>query len=375
MSTQILKQRLAIHHNKGLTRAITTSHGVDLSSNDYLGFAQDPQLQINFMQRLNHSNYPAGATGSRLLTGNLQLFEETEALLAQFVQSESAFLFPSGYQANLALLSALLRNGDIVFSDVHNHASIIDGIRLTRAEKITFPHRHYDALEAQLKINASRRCLKIIISESLFSMEGTLANIATLATLAEKYDALLIIDEAHSTGIWGPSLVTKNGLRDRVFATVHTSSKALGCAGAWIAGNQLLKNYLINFARPVLFSTAPLPALAILLQEAIYYYQRVGMARANQIMINSQILRQLLSDLVSQQENTPILAIILKDNLTTIKIAHHLQNLGWQIYAIRSPTVPINTARLRITVKWLNNAAQLTQFAAALNTALTEYST
>lgn len=342
-------------------RALIPQRGIDMISNDYLGFAQDKILHKRFLSRLHQ--IPLGASGSRLLGGNLALFEETEHQLAQFVKRQAAILFPSGYQANLALFSALLREGDIVYSDEYNHASIIDGIRLTKAKKIIFPHRDYQFLNDHLNKYSPKQSFTIIVSESLFSMHGTLADLTQLAQLATQFNALLIIDEAHSTAIWGSSLVTTKGLQNQVFATIHTAGKALGAAGAWIAGDTILKNYLINFARPFIFSTAPMPAMLILLQEAMKRYQQTGDYRANIILSRAKQLRNLLTPFVINHDESPIVTIMLLDNSNAIKLSHYLQNRQWQIQAIRPPTVPLNTARIRITVKWCNPLSQLHQFA------------
>lgn len=357
MSLAILQQRLQEIHSSGLTRNLSPVSGVDFCSNDYLGFSQDEVLRKNFLQRLQH--FPIGAAGSRLLRGNHAIYEETEALLADFVKREVALLFPSGYQANLALLSALLKEGDYVFSDEFNHASIIDGIRLTKATRTIFPHRDYQYLEDQLKTQHTKPGLKIIVSESLFSMEGTLANVKDLALLAEKYNALLIIDEAHSTGVFGASLIASLGLTEKVFATIHTGGKALGVSGAWIAGNALLKKYLINVARPFLFTTAPISALALLLQEAIKHYQQVGSERAAAIFTRVNKIRQLLAAFINDSVSGPIVPIIIGENFAATKVAAALQQRAWDVRAIRPPTVPIGTARLRLTIKWSNSEQQI----------------
>ena len=360
-----LQHRMALHQSQGLARCLRAPCGVDFSSNDYLGFAQDSLLRERFIGRLEQ--VAVGAAGSRLLRGNLALHEETERLLAAFSSRETALLFPSGYMANIGLLSALLRPEDLVFSDALNHASIIDGIQLSKARKIIFPHRDYSFLAEQLKLHQAQKCLKVIVSESVFSMEGTQADLLQLAALADQYQALLIVDEAHSTGIWGKSLVATLGLTEQVFASTHTAGKALGAAGAWVAGNHLLRDYLIHFARSFIFTTAPLPALALLLQEAIKRYNEIGVTRALEVKKRAQYLRSLLS-LTSEKNShdTPIIAVGIGDNCRAINISTFLFERGWDIRAIRPPTVPKGTARLRITVKWVNSEKQLQQLAADL---------
>jgi 8-amino-7-oxononanoate synthase len=354
MSTlPLLHHRLEKLKSQGLARQLQLPSGIDFSSNDYLGFANDPVLQKRFHHRLTH--LPVGASGSRLLRGNLALYEETEQLLANFVQRDAALLFSSGYLANVGLLSALLTPTDCVFSDALNHASLIDGIKLSRAQKIIFPHRDYGALENQLKTQANQGSLKVILTESIFSMEGTLADLHTLAQLAEKFNALLVVDEAHSTGLWGSSLVATLGLTEHVFASIHPAGKALGASGAWVAGSHLLREYLIHTARTFIFSTAPLPALPLLLQESIQFYQEVGEARAAAVKKNAQQLRAKLG----MGGDSPIISIDIGDNQRALGISLYLQQQGWDVRAIRPPTVPEGTARLRVTVKWCHTEQQL----------------
>jgi 8-amino-7-oxononanoate synthase len=365
----LLAHRLEKLKSQGLERRLRLPTGVDFSSNDYLGFAQDPTLRARFYTRLKEM--PVGATGSRLLRGNTAVYEETEAMLAQFVQREAALLFSSGYMANVGLLSALLGPEDRVFSDTLNHASLIDGIQLSRAKKSIFPHRDYDRLEAQLAATLKEQGLRVIVTESVFSMEGTVADLHRLARLAEQYHALLIVDEAHATGIWGAGLVHTLGLTQQVFASIHPAGKALGAAGAWVAGSRLLRDYLIHTARTFIFSTAPLPALPILLQESLAFYAEVGEARSSIVRERAAQLRGLLAKLsfiekpsLAYEKNVPIISIWLGENQRALEMSQFLQAKGWDIRAIRPPTVPEGTARLRITVQWTHTTAQLEQLVA-----------
>lgn len=365
----VLQNRLQNLAQQNLQRLLSPAEGIDFSSNDYLGFAEEKKIPENLRIRL--SGFPVGASGSRLLRGNLALYEETENLLAEFVGREASLFFPSGYQANLALLSSLLRPDDTVFSDGLNHASLIDGIRLSKAQKIIYPHRDYIFLEEQLKKCSQNIGLKVIVTESLFSMEGTLADLKKLAALAQEYNALLIVDEAHSTGLWGPSLVTTLGLSDHVFASIHTAGKALGCSGAWIAGSSLLKKYLINFARPFIFSTAPSPVLAILIQEALRFYQGEGLMRSKVVLARAQKFRDLLS--LQTKGDAVIIAIPVGDNLKALQVSNFLQQNSWDVRAIRPPTVPEGSARLRVTIKWKNTDDQFSNFIADIHRAFTEF--
>ena len=232
-----LEDRLARIESLEQCRSLKRREGIDFSSNDYLGFSEDLGLRKGIHESIR--DLPTGATGSRLLRGNLKLHEEVERKLARFCGSESALLFPSGYQANIGLLSALLCEGDNVFSDESNHASIIDGIRLGRAQKHVFKHNDLISLKKMLE-STKGGGTKFIVTESLFSMDGDFAPLKDMAALAHEYGAGLIVDESHATGVYGDfsrnfggGLVQEQGLRHRVLATIHTGGKrwALGVRG------------------------------------------------------------------------------------------------------------------------------------------------
>jgi 8-amino-7-oxononanoate synthase len=375
---KVLQDRLNEQATALRKRSLRSREGIDLSSNDYLGFSEDPVLSKRILEGLKGA--PLGSSGSRLLRGHLKIHEEAEATLAQFVGRESALLFPSGYQANLGLLSAILGPDDQVFSDELNHASLIDGIRLSKAEKIIYPHNNLEVLRNKIEHNQratsfksikSTKSLKVIITESLFSMDGDQAPLQELVSLADEYGALLVVDESHATGLWGSvsqegvqgggGIVQALGLSDQVFATVHTGGKSLGCGGAWIACDLALKDYLINFSRPFIFSTAPSPALALSLIEACKYWSEVGAGRADAVHQFSSTLR---TQLISLQQSYPtgiftpagagpIIPVILKDNAIALAASQSLQNAGYDVRAIRPPTVPEGTARLRLTTNYL----------------------
>lgn len=354
----ILTERLAQLAKTGLTRQLTLNAGIDLSSNDYLGFANDPVLKNKIQTAL--AVLPNGSTGSRLLSGNCEYFSTVEDELANWTNRESSLVFASGYQANLALLSSLLTVDDQVFSDALNHASLIDGIRLTKATKHIYSHRDLNMLEDFLRKNKSQN-LKIIVTESLFSMDGTLAPLTELLQLAERYAAYLIVDEAHSTGIWQNCLTAQLSHSEHVLASIHCGGKALGVSGAWISCSAVMKEYLINFGRPAIFSTAPIPALFASLREAILYHQRVGNERAQIVLQRSEKFRSIVNN-SNKNESGPIIPITLGSTDHAIECANYLNQCGWNVRAIRPPTVPENTARLRVTVKWSNTEEQLEKF-------------
>lgn len=381
---EILESRLQAARDSHHYRELRYPRGLDFSSNDYLNFSQDEELQENIQLALKHC--PAGASASRLIRGNLELFTSIEAQLAEFCGQERALLFCSGYQANIALFSSLARDQDVYFSDQNNHASIIDGMRLSRAEKIIYPHCDVASLRRGLEEKHLSR-LKIIVTESVFSMDGTVAPLKQILELAEEHQALVVVDEAHATGLWGDFSRLRGGgiaqelnLSHKVFATIHTGGKALGTSGAWIAGSSKLIEYLINFSRPFIYTTAPFPFLAATLDASIEHWKKIGRVRAQAVFLNALILREGIRNLRNFQKNSeknpeknsmlhpmletprhekfptpipktpPIIPMILGDNLVALQISQHLQDSGFDVMAIRPPTVPVGSSRIRFTV-------------------------
>ncbi len=365
----VLQERLADCERSGRFRELMPRRGVDLCSNDYLGFAEDIALKERVAESL--MRVPLGSTGSRLLRGNLEVFHEVENLLADFCGRNSAVLFSSGYQANVGLLSAVLRPDDHVFSDEKNHASIIDGIRLSRSNAHIFAHRDVASLQAKLESIPIQKGLKVIVTESLFSMDGDTAPLKELSELAERYTALLIVDEAHATGLSGSGMVQSLGLSSKVFATVHTAGKALGCSGAWIACDRALKNYLVNFSRPFIFSTAPMPFLAIALSEAIHHWNRIGTERASIVHKNAAQFKELArSRRIPIEGGGPIFSVILGSDQRARSVSEYLADRGFDVRAIRPPTVKEGTSRLRLTIRWGLEFSVLEEFIETLKRGL-----
>ena len=370
---ELLAVRLAALDDAALRRDLRRRAGHDFASNDYLGFASDPALTERLRAAL--AGTPSGAAGSRLLRGHLELHEEVEAELAEFSGAETALLFPSGYQANLALLTALLRKGDILYSDASNHASLIDAARLSRAERRIFPHGDLAVLEKLLESDARAGGMRLIAVESLYSMDGDLADLPALAELATRHHAGLVVDEAHATGLWGRGggRVDALGLRSKVLATVHTGGKALGTGGAWIAGSAGLKDYLVNFSRPVIFSTAATPALALLLRESARHWREDGRgeARAAAVLARAAAFRDALRAAAGARAQVPagdgpIVPVVLGGNARALAVAAELQAAGFDARAIRPPTVPEGSARLRLTITWPVDDATRAEFVTAL---------
>jgi 8-amino-7-oxononanoate synthase len=354
---------LSLLRDQGLLRRLCLPQGIDLVSNDYLGLAEHPQLVARMRDTLAKSG--AGSGGSRLLRGNQAVFEAIEARLAEFTGSESALLFSSGYGANLGMLTTLVGRDDLVVSDERNHASLIDGIRLSGARKAIYPHQDLDAIEGILKTPRKGRAL--VVTESLFSMDGDLTPLEEIVSLAERHDALVIVDEAHATGLYGPSgagRVDELGLRERVLATMHTGGKALGSGGAWVSAPRVVCDLLINRARSFVFSTAPLPVLAAALHAGIDLVANEPRRRA-EVHRKSELLREALSraGVSVARDRSPIVPVIAGDNETAVDLQAGLQKAGFDVRAVRPPTVPHGTARLRVTIRYPVPDDELLRFA------------
>jgi 8-amino-7-oxononanoate synthase len=346
----------------GLLRQMRLPAGIDLVSNDYLGLAEHPYLTE--AMRAMVAELPAGSGGSRLLRGHHEIFEIIEARLAVFSGSGAALLFGSGYAANIGLLQAVVSPDDLVVSDARNHASLIDGIRLTKAHTVIYPHQDLDALGAALA--QPRRGRAIVITESVFSMDGDLTPLAEVCAIAERAGAVVIVDEAHATGMYGlrgSGRVEELGLRDRVVATIHTGGKALGSGGAWVAGSRALRDVMVNRARSFIFSTAPLPVLGAALGAGLHLVEREPERRLD-VHRKSSVLRAALREAgVEAGGASMIVPIVVGENDTATALQSGLAAAGFDVRAIRPPSVAPGTARLRVTVRYPVSDADLLRFA------------
>jgi 8-amino-7-oxononanoate synthase len=354
-------ERLA---GQGLLRRLRLPQGLDLVSNDYLGLAEHPLLAERVAAAARELG--AGAGGSRLLRGHQACFDRIEERLAAFSASETALLFSSGYLANLGLLATLAAREDLVLSDEHNHASLIDGIRMSGARKVVFPHNDLGAVERTLRAPRPQRTF--IVTESVFSMDGDLAPLERLADLAEAHGALLLVDEAHSTGLYGQrgaGRVEELGLRERVLATIHTGGKALGSGGAWVAAGAQVRDLLVNRARSFIFSTAPLPVLTAALDAAVELVEGEPERRA-EVHRKAELLRAALKaeGVDVGASASAIVPVIVGDNARAVALQEGLLAAGFDARAVRPPTVPQGTARLRVTVRYPLSDDDLRRFAA-----------
>ncbi len=348
--------------NNSLRSLSLVDNLIDFSSNDYLGLARNEELAKQIHTRAK--NQRNGSGGSRLLTGNNEIIEETEAFLAKQFASQKTLLFNSGYDANLAVLSSLPQRGDTVFYDELSHASIKDGIRLGLASKVSF--KHNDLIDLDKKLSKSQRGDKYIVIESIYSMNGDAADLTELVKVTSKHQAYLIVDEAHATGLYGANgggLSEVNDLQNDIFCRIYTFGKAPGVHGASVAGSNELIQYLINFARPFIYTTA-LPAHSCL---SIKY--SMGF-----IAENNQVQHQVFNNVSYYLENFekklkykfsktpskhPIQTIMTPGNDYARTLSAYLISKGFDVRPILSPTVKEGEERLRICLHSFNSSDEI----------------
>jgi 8-amino-7-oxononanoate synthase len=351
------KERL--HHGlRGLEarsqrRSLVELQGVNFCSNDYLGLAENSALRAEVAEAVRLSE-KVGGTGSRLLSGQSEAWRGLEDDFAEFAGTESALFFTTGYAANVGLLSSLVGKNDVVYSDARNHASLIDGMRLSGARKVIYPHLNLDVLEDALRQESGAPWRKVIVSETVFSMDGDIAPLAELAMLAEKNNAALILDEAHATGVHGPAghgLAAAAGITSKVLAILHTCGKALGSAGAFVCGPAILKAHLLNHARTFVFSTALPPYFAAQIKASLRLAECMDEDRAT-LLRRSANLRGALQSEGFDIAGTAgqIVPVVLGHNDATLDAAEHLQREGFAVRGIRPPTVPEGGSRLRLSL-------------------------
>jgi 8-amino-7-oxononanoate synthase len=353
-----MASRLAELEKQAQMRDLSLTQGVNLCSNDYLGLAADLRLKEALIEGIEKCER-LGATGSRLLSGHHVVWDELEAAFAAFAGTEAALFFNSGYAANTGLLTALLGPDDIVFSDQLNHASIVDGIRLSCAQKVIYPHGDLNFLDDALRKHFQGCGARVIVTESIFSMDGDRAPLGEVFRLAEKYGAEVIVDEAHSTGACGPrgrGFMAQLGLEKHALAVVHTCGKALASSGAFVCGSKTLRQFLINHARSFIFSTALPPYLAYQISAALHLAGSMEAERGHLASLSANLRGRLASlGFDCGLSNSHIVSLIVGGNEAALRLAATLQDRGFAVRAIRSPSVPPGTERLRLSL-----TAQLT---------------
>lgn len=363
-----LQGRLNAREQEGLLRTLKyTSALVDFTSNDYLGLARSQELFDHIQHVLDSfKNKSNGATGSRLLAGNTEYYESVEVKLADIFRSEASLILNSGYAANLAVLSSLPQRNDTILYDELAHACIKDGARLSLAKRFSFRHNDLDDLESKLR--RAEGTIYIAV-ESVYSMDGDQCPLHGLVTLAEKYNAFIILDEAHSTGVYGErgsGLAVSEMLHDKIAVRVYTFGKAMGIHGACIAGSNELIKYLINFARPFIYTTA-LPLHSVVAIECAFGYLQKNIYLQHQLKNNIHIYLNSVQDLPNKTvSQSSIQTAIFPGNEHSKKVATELQQKGFDVRPILSPTVPKGAERLRICLHSFNTADEIEALADAL---------
>ena len=349
-----------IESREGSSLYIGGKKYLDFASNDYLGLADHEDLKAASL--LSIQKYGTGSRAARLLSGNYQLYQELEEKLVSFKKKEAALVFNSGYQANLGLFSALFGKSDVIFSDKLNHASIVDGLRLSPAKVFRFNHNNIFHLETLIKKHRGSFKKALVIIESVFSMDGDIAPLKEIVELKKKYDLEIMIDEAHSTGIFGSNgsgMVEELGIVAEIDYIMGTFSKALGSFGAYFACSKEVKKYLINKCRSFIFTTA-LPPAVIAANIAAIDVVLKEKNRREDLLANSNYfrgeLKRLGFDVLGESQ---IMPIVIGDAKKTVDISEALKSLGYWILPIRYPTVPMNKARLRISLSFSHQKKNL----------------
>ncbi len=332
---------------------------IDFCSNDYLGFSRSKELKALFeLEVEKYPEYRLGSAGSRLLAGNDKFTEELESDIAKFHNAEASLLFNSGYDANVGIFSSIPQRGDTIICDEYIHASIIDGVRLSHATRFIFKHNDLASLEEKLKVSRGRIFIAV---ESVYSMDGDEAPLTDICNLAEKFDAAVVVDEAHAIGIFGDrgrGIVDHLRLNAKVFARVVTFGKALGVHGAAVLGSEGLRNYLINYSRSFIYTTAA-PFLNHLAIKVAYnfletrdhqqdLYKRIEHFRLN-INLDSMLIKS----------RSAIQALVIPGNTRIRNVASEIQRAGFDVRPILSPTVPQGSERLRICLHNHNSTIEI----------------
>jgi 8-amino-7-oxononanoate synthase len=375
--TQKLQQREA---NNALRKLSLPNNLIDFASNDYLGFAQSETIfhQTHWLL-LDRKIMVNGATGSRLLSGNHSLNEEAETFIAGFHQAETALIFNSGYDANVGFFSAVPQRNDIILYDELCHASIRDGIQMSHAKAYKFQHNDWEDLEklilnSQLPIPNSQLLTIYIVTESVFSMDGDSPDLERIVALSEQYQCYLVVDEAHALGVFGDKaegLLQSLGLQHNVFARIMTFGKGLGCHGAAILGSAELKSYLVNFARSFIYTTGLSPHSVATILVAYQHLEQqkntLEQLRHNIHFFNQEKSRLSLKPLFVYNKSA-IQSAIISGNERVKTIANQLQEKGFDVKPILSPTVPEGQERLRFCLHSYNTETQISEVLQLLST-------
>lgn len=352
--------------NNALRVLPTQTHLIDFSSNDYLGFARNESIFNQTHQLLLEKKIKInGATGSRLISGNHDLYMEAEDFISKFHQSESALIFNSGYDANVGFFSAIPQRNDIILYDELCHASIRDGIQISHARAFKFQHNNTEDLASLLLKYQSETNEIYVVTESVFSMDGDAPDITKLIHISEQHGAYLVVDEAHALGIFGENgegLVQSLGFENKIFARIMTFGKGLGCHGATILGSQELKSYLVNFARSFIYTTGLSPhavATIFVAYKKLADEQKALQELKTNIRIFNQKKKHLHLEKWFVPSESAIHCAIIPSNEKVKSIAKQLQEKGFDVKAILSPTVPESQERLRFCLHSYNSEQEI----------------
>lgn len=351
---QGLLRQLRLREGRQTARAILNGRPVNnFGSNDYLGLAGDERLAAAVVEAVREVGWGSGA--SPLVTGYSREHQRLEQRLAEFEGTEAALVFTSGFAANAGTIAALVGPGDTVYTDRKNHASLLDGCRLSRADVRPYPHLDCPRLKSLLDRSGSKG-RQLIVTDSLFSMDGDLAPLGELADLAERYEAMLMVDEAHATGVFGPhgrGVAEHLGVEERIHVRIGTLSKSLGCIGGFVAGSRTLVDWLVNRARPYVFSTAAPPAMAAAAVAAIDIVVAEPQRRTS-LLVRSAALRTALVERGWNvgQSASQIIPIVVGEPERAVALSAELLDRGLFVPAIRPPTVPEGEACLRISLSY-----------------------
>ena len=366
-----IQARVAALRGADLLRTLRVPAGADFSSNDYLALSTHPLVKTRMLDAVDREG--CGSTGSRLLRGHRECFSDVERRFAAFKGTERALYFSSGYLANMALLTAFAEGGDVILSDERNHASLIDGVRLSGARRLVYPHCNVDEVARKLaELRGPGQAF--VVTESLFSMDGDEAPLGDLAAVCRQEGAALIVDEAHAVGIYGQrgsGLIEANGIEDAVFVSMNTAGKALGVCGAFVAGPSWAIDFLVQRARPFIFSTAPPPPTAAAIAASLEIVESEAERRERLL----HLARHLRSRLAEAGVEVPrgrsqIVPVLLGENERALAVAQALQEAGFDVRAIRPPSVAPGTSRLRISVNVGLTGSAIDEFTTALAAAV-----
>ena len=376
-----LQQKLQQREEQNALRQLPIPNNlIDFASNDYIGFAKNETIFHETHQLLFDKNIKVnGATGSRLLSGNHELYNEAEDYIAKFHYAESALIFNSGYDANIGFFSAVPQRNDIILYDELCHASIRDGIQMSNAKSYKFAHNDVEDLEKlitkfQPTTDNRQSTTVYIVTESVFSMDGDSPNMEELTKLSEKYNAYLVVDEAHALGVFGEQgqgLLQSLGLQDNVFARIVTFGKGLGCHGAAVLGSHKLKSYLVNFARSFVYTTGLSPhSVATILQsykQLKKEKEAIEKLKSNIIFFNQEKIRLGLKPIFVYSKSA-IQCAIIPGNEKVKNIASQIQQKDFDVRPILSPTVPEGQERLRVCLHSYNSEKEISEVLHLLST-------